>query len=676
MADNREIFRRLYHGRQYAGAEGDGYFPELIRTRLAELMKLPPGARILDVGCGNGSFLLPLLEAGYVVTGLDCSPPILEELRQRALERGLAPERLHLIAGDACELPFDDASFDAVCSFATLYAVPELDRALAEFARVLVPGGRAHFDLGLRDSLNDLEARRAVDAIEPCHLDADAMLAAIRDAGLVATSARQFQFLPGWGGATPRVRDEIVPVLTSRFSRLRDGRMLDEAVSSSWFARRHAFRWVFEAVRGRATPWTPAPAPGATEIADRRSPERRAEREAAAGLADTAGAAAAATALCELLARDPEDTDTLLALAALLDGPEERALVARYRAEWESEVRRIMRVDPRVAVSPEAPPSADRAPRVSVILPTYNQAAWLPGAIRSVLEQTFEDLELVIVDDGSTDETPRILAELRDPRVRVIHQANARLPRALNRGFAEARGEYLTWTSSDNALAPTMLERLVAALDGRPECGLAACHFSWIDEAGHFLRLTRDQDLSYRSFLVLNPGLAGFLYRADLAREVGPYDPRARGRGGLGHVAAPGRAGAGGAGAGGALPLPHARREHDRAHPGSRRGGEPRGASPWARARARIPRSRASLSGARRRSRAGGDRGGLPRLRGPARALALRPGGARRALPRRGGGAGDGRRGGNFSRPLTAAPGGTKLGRVRREGSRRASRGS
>jgi len=164
-------------------------------------------------------------------------------------------------------------------------------------------------------------------------------------------------------------------------------------------------------------------------------------------------------------------------------------------------------------------------PRVSVVLPTYNQLAFLPLAIESLQHQSFADFELVIVNDGSTDGTDAYLRGLDDPRIRLIEQANAGLPRALNAGFRTARGELLTWTSSDNYCAPLYLEALVGALDAFPEAALAVSAFAWVDELGRIERVTRDQDLSYRSFLCSNPGVASFLYRSSCQREIGEYDP-------------------------------------------------------------------------------------------------------------------------------------------------------
>lgn len=107
-------------------------------------------------------------------------------------------------------------------------------------------------------------------------------------------------------------------------------------------------------------------------------------------------------------------------------------------------------------------------PRVSVVIPTYNRAATLQRAIDSALDQTIEDLEVVVVDDGSTDTTRSMLAEIGDPRVRpVYHATNRGANVARNTGIANARGEYVAFLDSDDEWHPEKLERQFEALDGR-----------------------------------------------------------------------------------------------------------------------------------------------------------------------------------------------------------------
>lgn len=170
-----------------------------------------------------------------------------------------------------------------------------------------------------------------------------------------------------------------------------------------------------------------------------------------------------------------------------------------------------------------------KLPLVSVVLPTYNHLKFLPQAVQSVLAQTFHNFELIIVNDGSTDGTKEYLDTLNNPRIRVIHQENKRLPGALNTGFQAAQGELLTWVSSDNYCSPVFLEALVGALQAFPEAGFAYSMFAWIDEQDRITRLNQNDNLTYRRLLSSNPGIASFMYRRECHEEVGWYAPELEG---------------------------------------------------------------------------------------------------------------------------------------------------
>ncbi|UCN14087.1 glycosyltransferase family 2 protein [Cellulomonas iranensis] len=110
-------------------------------------------------------------------------------------------------------------------------------------------------------------------------------------------------------------------------------------------------------------------------------------------------------------------------------------------------------------------------PLVSVVLPTYQRADVLGRAMRSVLAQTVTDLELLVVDDGSTDGTAELVADIArtDPRVRYLVQPNGGAPRARNRGVAHARAPYTAFQDSDDEWEPTFLERLLPVVRSRPD---------------------------------------------------------------------------------------------------------------------------------------------------------------------------------------------------------------
>jgi glycosyltransferase involved in cell wall biosynthesis len=122
--------------------------------------------------------------------------------------------------------------------------------------------------------------------------------------------------------------------------------------------------------------------------------------------------------------------------------------------------------------------------KVSVVIPTYNRAAFLPEAIDIVLKQTYENLELIVVDDGSTDNTAVIIRGIPDPRVRYIYQDNRGVAAALNAGCRAACGEYIGRVDSDDIWLPTLLQELVPVLDAEPTIGLIYARAQWMDVRG------------------------------------------------------------------------------------------------------------------------------------------------------------------------------------------------
>lgn len=160
---------------------------------------------------------------------------------------------------------------------------------------------------------------------------------------------------------------------------------------------------------------------------------------------------------------------------------------------------------------------------VSVVLPVYNGARYVAASIESALAQSYRELELIVVDDGSTDETSRIVEQyLGDPRMRLIRQSNQKLPAALNAGFAQARGEFFTWTSDDNLMDPEMLGELAGFLRSNPDAEMVYADQVLIPEG---IVDRRPRDPGPLSFLQKNYIGGCFLYRAWAGRAVGEYDP-------------------------------------------------------------------------------------------------------------------------------------------------------
>jgi len=116
------------------------------------------------------------------------------------------------------------------------------------------------------------------------------------------------------------------------------------------------------------------------------------------------------------------------------------------------------------------------APRVSVAISTWNRAHLVGRAIQSALAQTFEDFELLVVDDGSTDATPEVLAGLDDARLRrVRHERNHGISRTRNTAIGLARGEWMAFLDDDNEWAPDYLDRQLALAASRPDAGVVYC---------------------------------------------------------------------------------------------------------------------------------------------------------------------------------------------------------
>src|SRR5690349_16134151 len=94
---------------------------------------------------------------------------------------------------------------------------------------------------------------------------------------------------------------------------------------------------------------------------------------------------------------------------------------------------------------------------ISVLMPVYNGAAYIAEAVQSVLDQTFTDFQLIIVDDGSTDNTVRIISTFYDPRIVVLQQPHAGIAAALNHGIENARGKYIARFDADDICYPNRL---------------------------------------------------------------------------------------------------------------------------------------------------------------------------------------------------------------------------
>ena len=163
---------------------------------------------------------------------------------------------------------------------------------------------------------------------------------------------------------------------------------------------------------------------------------------------------------------------------------------------------------------------------VSIVLPTYNGSRYLARSLVSCLCQSYSEIEVIAVNDGSTDDTLSILLKFaeKDSRLRVINLTkNVGLPRALNAGFEHARGEFLTWTSDDNYYAENAIEEMVKFLEAHPEIDFVYTDYIIVDEEDRVLgyrRVSEPESIIFQN--IVGPC---FLYRRRVYERLGGYDP-------------------------------------------------------------------------------------------------------------------------------------------------------
>lgn len=174
-----------------------------------------------------------------------------------------------------------------------------------------------------------------------------------------------------------------------------------------------------------------------------------------------------------------------------------------------------------------------RMPKVTVVIPAYNHAAYLPDALNSVLAQTFADWEIVLVDDGSTDATAAVAACFTDSRIRYIFQENRGLSGARNTGIAAAQGELIALLDADDTWEPEFLATMCAALNSDPSAGAAYCGFRYMDGNGQPLPASVCRVVppeQFRDELFKGSWLSActVVVRRAIYQQAGPFDERLR----------------------------------------------------------------------------------------------------------------------------------------------------
>ncbi len=165
-------------------------------------------------------------------------------------------------------------------------------------------------------------------------------------------------------------------------------------------------------------------------------------------------------------------------------------------------------------------------PKVSIVTPSFNQGCFLEASIQSVLAQDYPNLEYILVDGGSKDESQEIIQKYRTHFAWWVSEKDRGHADALNKGFAHASGEILAWLNSDDLYQPGAVTQAVEALRGDPQLGMVYGDANLIDDRSRTIGQFASRQTDYRRLLrgsVHIPQATTF-FRADLWREVGPLD--------------------------------------------------------------------------------------------------------------------------------------------------------
>ncbi|XWK85939.1 MAG: glycosyltransferase [Phormidium sp.] len=166
---------------------------------------------------------------------------------------------------------------------------------------------------------------------------------------------------------------------------------------------------------------------------------------------------------------------------------------------------------------------------ISVIIPVYNGEKTIQQTIESVMNQTFTDWEIIVINDGSKDSTLDIISTIQDPRIKVFSYANAGLSASRNRGLSLASGEFISFLDADDCWTPDKLQAQLEALQANPEAAVAYSWTDYIDEYGQVLRSGTRISVSgnvYEKLLIRNflENGSNALIRKQALTEVGNFD--------------------------------------------------------------------------------------------------------------------------------------------------------
>lgn len=169
-------------------------------------------------------------------------------------------------------------------------------------------------------------------------------------------------------------------------------------------------------------------------------------------------------------------------------------------------------------------------PEISIIMPTYNREKFIAEAISSVLNQTYSDYELIIVDDGSTDNTGQVVASFASPKIRYVPLEHQGRSRARNHALSLAQGQYIAFLDSDDQFLPNKLEFQMYCMKNEPEIDMVYSSAITVDEKGEFLSFyfkANSTGMIYYDVVFFYPQImfpSTWLLRAKILQDVGLFD--------------------------------------------------------------------------------------------------------------------------------------------------------
>ena len=164
------------------------------------------------------------------------------------------------------------------------------------------------------------------------------------------------------------------------------------------------------------------------------------------------------------------------------------------------------------------------APKVTVVIPCYNDFLYVEQAVQSVLDQSYRNIEIIVVDDGSDSKTKEVLKNLSDKIDEIITQNNSGVVKARNVGIQKAKGEYILTLDSDDYFEPSFLQKAVKILENDENIGMVTCWLNIRDEDGNKLRVDKPTGGNAFSAMFFNNAPASLLFRKKCWQMVNGYD--------------------------------------------------------------------------------------------------------------------------------------------------------